>query len=97
MRDIPDYACPECEWTPPDDGSFYFITPGGIEDCTEYSDITKKIFPNPPSGKIAYPIFDDYRFNIGVAINCGGNPHRWEETHFCPFCKKEFMFSNSDC
>lgn len=31
-----------------------------------------------------------------AAMEFGGNPVDWEETHLCPYCNKEFTFTNSN-
>jgi len=31
-----------------------------------------------------------------AAMEFGGSPVDWEETHFCPNCKEEFTFTNSN-
>lgn len=44
-----------------------------------------------------YPIIQNNKYNNWKAMEFGGNPYDWDETHFCPFCKKEFIIENSNC
>lgn len=41
-------------------------------------------------GNKKYPIYNNTR----KYYNGWNDMHDWDETHFCPNCKKEFTFSN---
>ena len=52
--------------------------------------------PDPPKGFKAYPVYGPQVFSYAAAMEFGGNPVDWEETHWCPKCKKEFSFGNGN-
>lgn len=88
-----DYCCDKCNWTPPDIG-FYYINGDDISDCTELKGW--QLIPKPPEGIKAYPIYSNFITNNWAAQEFGGDPKDWDETHCCPNCQEEFVFSNSN-
>ena len=92
------YECPDCGWSYNDDG-FYYVDKEEhcVIDCTKCVDEkTFRLIPDPPKGKKAYPLIDNYHHSLYASYNCGVDGHDWDETHLCPNCLKEFSFSNSD-
>jgi hypothetical protein len=81
--------CPDCQWTPPDSGHFYYYTKPGIRYCTFWCETSNRIYGKPPRGKKSYPIYSDMSENYMGERN-------WDETHFCPNCEEEFSFSDGD-
>lgn len=87
------YECPDCDWDPPQEG-FYYIDGTDALDCTRSKG--DKLIAKPPKGKKAYPVYENSTYVSWAAMEFGGNPRSWDETHCCPECGKEFTFSNSN-
>lgn len=89
------YSCPDCGVEPPSE-SFYYFDGSENVDCTAFDDESMRLKANPPFGKKSYPVYSNQTTNVWAAIEFGGNPMSWTETHFCPNCQKEFTISNSN-
>lgn len=89
MNDFNEYCCPKCGWEPPDfNGTFYRIVKGEVKLDLSHWDLEETGLPQPPE---YYPKFG----NKWPSNHPDFHGVEWEETHFCPHCKKEFSFINS--
>lgn len=89
-----EYNCPDCDTAPYSGDGFYYVDSGEVIDCTEVAENGLRLIAKPPPGKKAYPLRSDITYNHGVAMEFGGNPVSWVETHICAVCEKEFDFTN---
>jgi len=87
------YEC-ECGWSFTEDG-LYYVEDGEVQDCTGYNKETRQLVSTAPEGKEVYPKSGPRVYSMWAAMEFGGNPEDWEETHFCPHCNTEFTFTNS--
>ena len=93
------YDCPTCGWSYDDEGYYYVENGTAIkcdEGCKEYGNGAFEIIPYPPIGFKVYPVYSNQRENIGASMEFGGSPVDWKETHLCPNCNTEFMFTDGN-
>jgi hypothetical protein len=84
------YTCPTCGYKPQEE--FYFFIKTTAVYCTKYNKKTKSIYGKIPwylfiFNKKVYPVY-------GKSYPKYFGGYDWEETHYCPYCKKEFSFGN---
>lgn len=95
------YDCPKCGYYPPDE-EFYYYTGDLDEDgepeyinCASHVDgDLGRLEPKPPEGFKAYPVISNS--HQVFSMDCS-NAFEWDETHWCPHCKEEFIISNGNC
>lgn len=86
------YDCPNCDVYPPE--YYYFYIKDKPIDCTRLDETNNSIYGELPwylkwTKKKVYPIYGETHHGYEGEID-------WEETHYCPYCKKEFSFMNGN-
>lgn len=78
------------------DQGFYYFNGKKLIDCTRFDKKNNSLYAKPPKGKNAYPRYENYTSDQYASMEFGIDGHSWWEVHYCPKCKKEYGFSNSD-
>lgn len=93
-----EYAC-DCGWHCPEE-PYYIAKDGKSSNFCKFKEFNEEtrdlIYEDTPNGELEYPRYEDYQYSNWGAQEFGGNPHDWNEVHYCPHCKEEFGYSNSN-
>lgn len=93
-----EYTC-ECGWHPPEE-SYYMAQDGNSSNMSEAIGVDEDnrtiIYKENPYNEARYPKYSDKQYSYWAAMEFGGTPYDWTETHYCPHCKTEFEFDSSN-